>query len=798
MPPVSEDPFRDQILGILKSAAEDPSDPSHRVWVEELLAALQAAEQGEAVSQESQETSRLFFLACGLEEATDKPSFRLPEYGEVRSAKQVVSKYLASLATEHKEDHKAELGPAKPESAAEEPAVELSDVALAEMLSRAWQDEAQNARPRVGQQLRAEKLIELGAAFERQPDGSDTCAIHGLNNLLQPKRSSKEAALKFQEAMDAALKDEQNPEERSTAGLVGPFSLATLQAADAESRAEEMACRGFVPPRAAQLSLLRQDSGFHSSRGLQRTGMFDVEAIKIAARLKGFEVVDVEPKPSWHESDVSKFAALGANSDWFRGFLVYERMPGRAMHYYSILYWPHGGSHWMILDSFDRGDESPRNRLLTLEEVVSLHDQNGEFFRSWLLRWYPVVDRAAAIQGLRDAVHVGLSQVELEEERALSEARAEVELDASRWNVADAAARLLQYPRQVTRELQVLQLVVSEQQARASLEDSEWNFTQAVEHLSNLVLQRVKDVKAEFVDQEHERLAADAYAALSLTDWDVRTAAQLLLLREKSKVSFKAAATALTETNSLQQALLVLQLLAEVDIEDAEIDEVYAASLLRYAEDVSTARQLAHVCHQFPSVPLALCAEALRRGESQAAACMMLQDFQDQVCRVVSALAQRASNGQGEALGPQECLDIARLALEAAEWSPDNAFILAESYALGVLQVRKELGLLQKSQAFAVQQEKEESKLATALSALDAVNELQTLPPRTLLAHLQDCDMNPAKAVAQLWSQQTGEQGIPRKPALPKPPGRGARSTTPNKKGRDSRDREKRKDCVTM
>ena len=37
------------------------------------------------------------------------------------------------------------------------------------------------------------------------------------------------------------------------------------------------------------------------------------------------------------------------------------------------------------------------------------------------------------------------------------------------------------------------------------------------------------------------------------TDWDVRTAAQLLLLREKSKVSFKAAATALTETNSLQQ-----------------------------------------------------------------------------------------------------------------------------------------------------------------------------------------------------------------------------------------------------
>ena len=43
------------------------------------------------------------------------------------------------------------------------------------------------------------------------------------------------------------------------------------------------------------------------------------------------KVVDVEPKPSWHESDVSKFAALGANSDWFRGFLVYERMPGSRL-----------------------------------------------------------------------------------------------------------------------------------------------------------------------------------------------------------------------------------------------------------------------------------------------------------------------------------------------------------------------------------------------------------------------------------------------------------------------------------
>ncbi|CAJ1456043.1 unnamed protein product [Effrenium voratum] len=90
-------------------------------------------------------------------------AFEGDEDAEVKQVPAGATLYY-DVATEHKEDHKAELGPAKPESAAEEPAVELSDVALAEMLSRAWQDEAQNARPRVGQQLRAEKLIELGVA----------------------------------------------------------------------------------------------------------------------------------------------------------------------------------------------------------------------------------------------------------------------------------------------------------------------------------------------------------------------------------------------------------------------------------------------------------------------------------------------------------------------------------------------------------------------------------------------------------------------------------------------------------
>ena len=56
------------------------------------------------------------------------------------------------------------------------------------------------------------------------------------------------------------------------------------------------------------------------------------------------------------------------------------------MHYYSILYWPSGDTtepSWMILDSLDRGDESPRNRLLKTEEVIGLHDQSLGKSMAW-------------------------------------------------------------------------------------------------------------------------------------------------------------------------------------------------------------------------------------------------------------------------------------------------------------------------------------------------------------------------------------------------------------------------------
>jgi len=378
--------------------------------------------------------------------------------------------------------------------------------------------------------------------------------------------------------------------------------------------------------------------------------------------------------------------------------------------------------------------------------------------------------------------------------------------------------------------LQVLQLVVSEEEARASLEATEWNFAEAVQHQSQRLLNHAK------ASSEEPSLAAvSAYAALSLTDWDSRRSAELLLLQERAQVavggdiSLSAAAAALKESSSVHQALLIIQLIHEINKDQVDqdqqrdqfsIDEAFAARLLRHADgEVSTARQMAQVLHQFPSVPLAICAEALRRGESAAAACMLLKDFEDQVCSLVSSLATRVSSTKGKEsasiLTTAECQEISRLALESASWNPDVAFTLAESHALSLIQVRREIALLLqagRSQAVAtLQSEEEPGEVATALSALDAMNDLQNLPPSVLLAQLQDCDMNPSAAARQLVAQQTGTGGyegegkprpappppVPPVPARPRPE-RMSRLSPRKKKDGTGRKGKDGKDCVTM
>jgi len=65
--------------------------------------------------------------------------------------------------------------------------------------------------------------------------------------------------------------------------------------------------------------------------------------------------------------------------------------------------------------------------------------------------------------------------------------------------------------------------------------------------------------------------------------------------------------------------------------------------------------------------------------------------------------------------------------------------------------------IIQSELSLIIQRQGEPGEVATALSALDATNNLQDLPAAVLLAQLQDCDMKPAEAARQLWAQQTGQ-----------------------------------------
>lgn len=76
--------------------------------------------------------------------------------------------------------------------------------------------------------------------------------------------------------------------------------------------------------------------------------------------------------------------------------------------------------------------------------------------------------------------------------------------------------------------------------------------------------------------------------------------------------------------------------------------------------------------------------------------------------------------------------------------------IIKRRWSFRFLIIQSELSLI-------IQRQGEPGEVATALSALDATNNLQDLPAAVLLAQLQDCDMKPAEAARQLWAQQTGQ-----------------------------------------
>lgn len=274
---------------------------------------------------------------------------------------------------------------------------EEEDAAMAAAMDLSLNESEKRDRP--GAALSLPKMAEFGVSFERQPDGSDTCAIHSLNNLTQPLLSP-EAAADISAARVAASVAAECGEQVALEGMEMQrlFTLTDLQLAEAECRREE--CDdGFLPAVASSLLSLRCDSGaLGDGRSPKaRSGMFEVEAVKVAAHNKGFEVIEVEPTPCWEDAScgAAQYAQAardleGSNSErWLLGFLVYERIPGRAMHYYSILRrtpeapGQKDSEHWLVLDGLDREQNSPRNRLMTFDDMTAFYNRTGEWFRSW-------------------------------------------------------------------------------------------------------------------------------------------------------------------------------------------------------------------------------------------------------------------------------------------------------------------------------------------------------------------------------------------------------------------------------
>lgn len=715
---------------------------------------------------------------------------------------------------------------------------EREEMQLAAALEASLQQEQIRHDHRSGQVLAHDKMLELGVQFERQADGSDTCAIHSLNNICQRYPSQEEVAAMEAAAVAAASARDGERFELGGLALSGLFTLKDLQEAEREVLQEEQGS-GFLPPAptVSNLSALRANSFMPGSsvspshKGGPRTGMFDVQTVKVAAQCKGFEVIDIEPTPQWDHSEAAQYAtasrnlhASGKSNRWFLGFLVYERIPGRPMHYYVLMHWPakdHGAEgSWLLLDSLDRDFKDSRNRMMTLEQVKEHYDKNGEWFKSWLVRWYPVVSRSAAITTLKRAIHEHILQAcpgteYFKEPLGLSEERVEEALDGeeARWNVARAIEKLLDCVKLVERELKVQRLSMSEQQARNELERQDWDLERAIKSRAENLLKQWQteptyrsldasctDPTADMSPQDLLRSLQALYIALHLTNWEVEASARLLLLTSRNEGDSSATAA---EPHQLQAAdlpkklqenikvleasewdvdkgLCILTLMKDASKSGAGSSSSSAGSKLAETDcmqvlecvdfDLQKAKSLLEVRRTNSSVPLGISAEALKRSHWHAvSAGEMIKEYQTRLCNIVKRVGAPLPPSDAEpghsgevpvCIKGEEVAEVAQLALDAVDWNPAVAFLTAESFALGVVQVRQELKRAENTAREAamktIQTEGSgttEAQVAAAFGVLDTLERMaKQKGPRAsdILAALNETDMDPSAAAAKL------------------------------------------------
>ncbi|CAK9064544.1 unnamed protein product [Durusdinium trenchii] len=509
---------------------------------------------------------------------------------------------------------------------AEETSDTIESHTLRSDLQRALRESLETASARHGTPLGTQALRDMNIYFECQTPGSDTCGLNALNNLCQRPL----------------------------------FSVEDLQHAEAQHA--QVTQGGHFCQRP---SLTEVPSGF-----------FDVEALKIAAAAKDLEIVDVEPVSDFRTSRCFSFAEAAAQSmqssgsgAFLLGFLVYDRQPGQ-MHYYALKRHEQMVGMWVKLDSqLPPVGSEPRNCLLKEQELWEVYSSCQPLFQSWLLRWYPVVYRKAAV---RQVCHVLQERFR----HRLSPERATSVLKENGWLVSAAVHHLLEtLPVLTLRHLLVKFARPSEAEMQSLLEASGWDLTRAQPAIDRVLKQRIALAKQ--VDAGETTVEA-----LSLCDWEPRGAAALLALQlhlgeGSSLVELKEALE--WAEGEAEKAEAVVKLKAQLGSMES------AAKLLHQTHtwSVATATKVLEVRRRFPraNVPVAL--EVLRRNDDDPhAACEMLEEFRQRIRRTVS------EEWDHYLLQGEEAM-VADAALDRCGWDPSKAFLAARHLAVAAKSTRK-------------------------------------------------------------------------------------------------------------
>eukprot|EP00397_Hematodinium_sp_SG-2012_P008462 GEMP01008523.1.p1 GENE.GEMP01008523.1~~GEMP01008523.1.p1 ORF type:complete len:778 (-),score=176.28 GEMP01008523.1:972-3305(-) len=440
-------------------------------------------------------------------------------------------------------------------------------------------------------------LIRRQIYFDPQPVGSDVCAQHALNHLCQKAK----------------------------------VTLSDL------TRAEKSAKKN----RHGGCFATDDDS-------MSVHGFFDIEAVKMVCAQLNLELFDVAPQPEWEGSMFQQLTEACTRStkngkpvNWLLGFLVYDARHGHAQHYSAIC--RAGPDQWLKLDSLERygGKREVKNRVLSYAQLAHYYSLQDEFFRSWLLRWYPLIDI--------DSCTTLVDEV--------SAWAAERILRKSKWLPELAKAELSKLVGELRRECVALHLTISPDETRKALE----NDSSQVDAVQRLIshLQNLPHPAADnFSDKDLIVLLAEA-------KFDVPCAAQVLMIAETVRLPYATIYQALQLTSFNTHNTRILLSCGGDDL----VTTCEQLQKVHFDKDLYMRIRL--VMNEFRTIPVEVAVEALRQTyDDSHAAIELLKEFRNRV----AASVQKASNG----FTWVDSEMVASVAIDEKRWNPPQVLARAQ------------------------------------------------------------------------------------------------------------------------